>query len=68
MYIPLYFKLSFLYLDAELRIKINGPPLEKFDAARYAKVWHKKHLATEDPTRPKPKTSGEGNRKYSIIF
>ena len=44
------------HIEDLLRIRINGLPLEDFDAARYTNVWLQSHMDTADPS----KTRGRG--------
>ncbi len=45
------------HLDDILRVRINGPLIENFDADRYAKKWLQTHKRTEDETGTrKPET------------
>ena len=51
------------HLDDILRIRINGPPIESFDAPRYALIWQKDHMASEDTTGIKKKANEKRTKK-----
>ncbi|MCP4485841.1 MAG: hAT transposon family protein [Gammaproteobacteria bacterium] len=45
------------HLEDVLRIRINGPTLDNFDAARYALQWLQEHMASDDPAQIRPPSS-----------
>lgn len=54
-------------LEAALRLKINGPPLEKFDSLHYAVNWINKHngMRSDDPSlRGKQRPDDYDDKKY----
>ena len=57
-------------LEGLMRIKINGPSIEKFDANRYAAYWVRdNHLLSDDPTRRgKKKNPSDTDEDDSILF
>ena len=57
-------RLTSANLDHLLRIRINGPPLEKFDVTPYTSDWLLKHLHTDDATGVRRRKNEEEERKY----
>jgi len=49
-------------LDAIMRIKINGPPIEKFNAMKYAKKWEQSGGVLSDDSRNFGKTKTDDKK------
>lgn len=52
-------------LESIMRIKINGPDIEHFDAKRYAAYWVQQHgFRSDDPTNRGKQVAKDDSKKY----